>query len=72
MYLIKDDSTVAIRPVKLGLSEGAEVSIEDGLQAGERVVTDGAEKLTEGMKVTVPGAAQNPGAGDRPRRRNLQ
>lgn len=53
VYLVQDDSTVAVRPVKVGLTEGNEVSIEDGLQPGNSVVVDGAEKLTEGMKVSV-------------------
>ncbi len=53
VYVVQDDSTVAMRPVKLGLSEGNDVSIDQGLQPGENVVVDGAEKLTEGMKVSV-------------------
>ena len=35
------------------MSEGNSVSIADGLQAGNKVVVDGAEKLTEGMKVSL-------------------
>jgi multidrug efflux system membrane fusion protein len=68
VYLIGDDSTVSVRPVKLGLSEGNDVSIDDGLQAGDRVVVDGAEKLTEGMQVTVrqPGQAADGGGAARP------
>jgi len=53
VYLVQDDNSVLVRPVKVGLSEGNDVSIEDGLQPGDRVVVDGAEKLTEGMKVTL-------------------
>jgi multidrug efflux system membrane fusion protein len=53
VYLVQDDQTVTMRPVKVGLSEGTDVSIADGLEAGDRVVVDGAEKLTEGMKVTL-------------------
>jgi multidrug efflux system membrane fusion protein len=53
VYQVRDDSTVAVRPVKLGISEGNDVIIEDGLQPGEQVVVDGAEKLVEGMTVTV-------------------
>jgi multidrug efflux system membrane fusion protein len=68
VYLIAEDSTVSVRPVKLGLSEGNDVSIDDGLQAGDRVVIDGAEKLTEGMQVTVrqPGQAADAGGAARP------
>lgn len=75
VYLVNEDSTVSVRPVKLGLSEAGDVAIDDGLQPGDKVVTDGAEKLTEGMKVSVHAAGENiaapPGA-PRARRRNLQ
>ncbi|MDQ2842377.1 MAG: efflux RND transporter periplasmic adaptor subunit [Acidobacteriota bacterium] len=53
VYSVRDDNTVAVRSVKIGLAQGNNVSIEDGLKAGEKVVVDGAEKLTEGMKVTL-------------------
>ncbi|SRR5579884_2135384 len=65
VYVINDDNTVSARPVKIGLSEGNDVTIEDGLQAGESVVVDGAEKLTEGMHVTLrgTGTSDSDGAG---------
>ncbi len=53
VYVVQDDGTVSMRAVKLGLSVENNVAIDDGLKAGERVVVDGAEKLTEGMKVAV-------------------
>ena len=53
VYLVKDDDTVAVRPVKIGLSAGNDISIEQGIVPGDRVVVDGAEKLIDGMKVTV-------------------
>ena len=64
VYLVSDDSTVSVRPVRVGLSEGNNVSIDDGLQPGDNVVIDGAEKLTEGMKVVVrkPGEAMDGGS----------
>jgi multidrug efflux system membrane fusion protein len=64
VYLVGEDSTVSVRPVKVGLSEGNNVSIDDGLEPGDSVVIDGAEKLTEGMKVVVrkPGEAMDGGA----------
>lgn len=55
VYVINSDKTVSTRPVKMGLSEGNDVTIQDGLQPGESVVVDGAEKLTDGMQVTVRG-----------------
>jgi multidrug efflux system membrane fusion protein len=53
VYVIQPDNTVAVRQVKVGMTQGSDVSIEDGIQPGENVVVDGAEKLTEGMKVTI-------------------
>ncbi len=67
VYLVQNDSTVAVRAVKLGISEGNDVVIESGLQPGDQVVVDGAEKLTEGMAVAV-----NKGSGGGRQRRNSQ
>lgn len=63
VYVIKEDKTVTVRPVKLGPSEGETVSLASGLAPGEQVVADGADKLREGAKVEIqtPGAAKTPG-----------
>lgn len=64
VYVVNENNTVGTRPVKIGLMEGNDVSIDDGLQAGEKVVVDGAEKLTDGMQVTLRGPGTsgfNPG-----------
>ena len=53
VYVVRDDNTVTVRAVHVGMTHSNEVSIDDGLQAGEKVVVDGAEKLIEGMKVTL-------------------
>jgi multidrug efflux system membrane fusion protein len=53
VYVVRDDNTVTVRAVKVGLTEGNNVTIDGGLQAGDKVVVDGAEKLTEGMKVSL-------------------
>ena len=58
VYVVQGDSTVTVRPVKVALIQGNDAAIEDGVQPGERVVVDGAEKLTDGMKVTL--RQQNP------------
>jgi multidrug efflux system membrane fusion protein len=65
VYLVKEDSTVSVRPVKLGATEGDRVEVLSGLAQGDRVVIDGADKLREGAKVIVrgePDAGQPPGA----------
>jgi multidrug efflux system membrane fusion protein len=56
VYLVKPDQTVALRPVNLGPTEGAQVAVESGLVAGDVVVVDGADKLREGSKVEVASA----------------
>jgi multidrug efflux system membrane fusion protein len=53
VYVVQNDNTVTVKAVKVGLSVDNNVAIDDGLEAGDRVVVDGAEKLTEGMKVTL-------------------
>ena len=55
VYVVKDDNTVSVRPVKLGPGEGERVAVESGLAAGERVVVDGMDRLREGARVQ-PGA----------------
>ena len=60
VYVIKQGGTVSPRQVKLGPAGSENVVIQEGLQSGERVVTEGADKLREGAAVTVP--ASNPPA----------
>ena len=52
-FVLKPDKTVTMRPVKIGISQGGETSLLEGLEAGEQVVVDGAERLREGSKVEV-------------------
>jgi multidrug efflux system membrane fusion protein len=51
VYLVQPDSTVTIRNVALGVSEGDDTEITSGLNAGDVVVMSGADKLEEGAKV---------------------
>jgi len=53
VFVVKDDQTVDQRPVRVSRSEGDEALIADGLAAGERVVTDGASRLTRGTRVSI-------------------
>jgi membrane fusion protein, multidrug efflux system len=54
---------VSVRKVTLGPGNATDISIQDGLKPGERVVIDGADKLKEGAKVLVREA---PGSGGAP------
>ncbi|HJU38385.1 MAG TPA: efflux RND transporter periplasmic adaptor subunit, partial [Tahibacter sp.] len=52
VYVVKDDSTVAMQPVKTGSDAGAgKLMITEGLTAGQRVVTEGQFSLKPGAKV---------------------
>jgi membrane fusion protein, multidrug efflux system len=52
-YLVNNDSTVAVRPIKIGVTDGDRVEILSGLKPGDRVVIDGADKLRDGAKINV-------------------
>ena len=53
VWVVKDDQTVEMRPVKLGVTEGPDASVEGGVGAGETVVVEGAEQLRPGAKVAI-------------------
>jgi multidrug efflux system membrane fusion protein len=50
-WLVKQDQTVTVRPITLGVTEGDQTQVVSGLQPGDVVVTDGVDKLQEGTKV---------------------
>jgi len=56
VYVIKEDSTAELRPVKLGQRQGDLVVVDQGLQSGERVVTIGQLAVMPGAKVHVEDA----------------
>jgi membrane fusion protein, multidrug efflux system len=53
VYVVNAENTVAIRPVKTGPTEGQITAVESGLEAGERVIVDGVDRIREGAKVEV-------------------
>ena len=75
VYVVKDDHSVTVKPVKLGPVQGEVTAIASGIAPGELVVIDGADKLREGAKVEMitrdaqaappPAKARAP-RGDRP------
>src|SRR4029453_12836727 len=64
VYVVTPGKTAQARPVHVGVSEGGDTSIEDGLSPGDVVVVDGADSLRDGM----PGTPDTLGRG-RPRAR---
>ena len=65
VFIVKNDSSAELRPVKLGQRQGDAVVVEEGVRAGERVVVKGQLGVTPGGKVrvtepTTSGAAPAP------------
>ncbi|HET7524444.1 MAG TPA: efflux RND transporter periplasmic adaptor subunit, partial [Burkholderiaceae bacterium] len=69
VYVLNDDRTVSQRSVTRGPSSADRVVIASGLQAGEPVVTEGADRLKDGASVQLAAdVASAPGrAASRPR-----
>lgn len=53
VYVVKQDSTAEMRPVKLGQRQGDLVVVEQGLQPGERVIMNGQLAVMPGGRVRV-------------------
>jgi multidrug efflux system membrane fusion protein len=63
VYVLDEASrTVTARPVKRGPATDTMVVIASGLEAGEKVITEGADRLKDGARVTLPGDAPASGA----------
>jgi len=61
VFVLQQDHTVKQRPVVRGQQVNDRVQIVSGLQIGERVITEGADRLRDGSRVILPGEA--PAAG---------
>ncbi|WP_341903766.1 efflux RND transporter periplasmic adaptor subunit [Polaromonas sp. YR568] len=64
------ERTVSLRPVKRGQATAEKIIIASGLKAGEQVITEGADRLSDGSRVALPGdapAGGRAGQGRRPR-----
>ena len=72
--VVGTDNKVMLRPVTPGMKTGSLWVMDDGLKPGERVITDGAQKVQEGMEVkpvvateqTPPPISGTPAAGPNP------
>jgi multidrug efflux system membrane fusion protein len=63
VFTVREDRTVELRPVRVNRMDEREAVIDDGLQAGETVVTDGQLRLAPGAAIEVksPEAAGDAG-----------
>jgi membrane fusion protein, multidrug efflux system len=64
VYVLGDDRTVSQVPVTQGVATADSVQITKGLDVGERVITEGGDRLKDGARVSLPGdAASGPRRG---------
>lgn len=57
VWVLNADQTVSKRKVTAGPSTTTQVSIATGLKVGEKVITEGGDRLRDGGKVQLPGQA---------------
>ncbi len=58
VFLVQPDNTIVVRQVKLGAINNGMVAVNEGLQPGDRVVTEGTDRLRAGAKVEIVGGAE--------------
>ncbi len=51
IFTVKEDNTVEMRPVKLGVEEKGQIVVEEGLEDVFKVVTEGHLRLFPGAKI---------------------
>lgn len=60
VFVVKDGKSADMRPVKPGLAVGEEIVIDEGLEPGEKVVTEGHLRLIPGAVVDIKPSADEP------------
>jgi len=63
VFVVGDDRAAKMRAIKRGETTVDWIQITDGLKEGERVVTEGGDRLDDGTKVQLQGEAPAPGGG---------
>ena len=61
VYVVGADATASAQPVTVGLSEGELTQVTRGIEPGQTVVTDGVDRLRDGIKVSLQAAPTKPG-----------
>ena len=51
VWTVGKDSTAHRQPVEVGSAQGNRIAITDGVESGQRIVTEGYQKLSEGTRV---------------------
>lgn len=72
VWTLGEDNKVSKHRVTAGVQDSRQVVISAGLNAGDRVVTDGIDRLTEGMQVEVLAPSEAPAAANAKREPDVQ
>jgi multidrug efflux system membrane fusion protein len=72
VWTLSEDNKVSKHRVTAGVQDSRQVVISAGLNAGDRVVTDGIDRLTEGMQVEVLAPSEAPVAANPKREPDVQ
>jgi len=57
VYVVNEDRTVSVRAVERGVATNEVIAVTKGLALGERVVTEGGDRLRDGARVQLAGDA---------------
>ncbi len=61
VYVLNDDRTISVRSVTRGIATTDFIAVDKGLELGERVVTEGGDRLKDGARVQL--ATERPASG---------
>ena len=67
VFVLQPDQTVKLQQVQMGQISGQVVVIAKGLEAGHTVITEGADNLNDGSRVTLAGTGAGANNGERQR-----
>ncbi|MGN6571768.1 MAG: efflux RND transporter periplasmic adaptor subunit [Pseudolabrys sp.] len=76
VYVVGDDNKASMRPIKIERQDENQTVVASGIKPGDKVITTGFVRLTDGTQVSIdgdkagaaPGNAAKPAAGDGQRR----
>lgn len=66
VYVVQADGTASVRQIKVGDRTANATVILEGIQAGDRVVLEGTDRLRDGARVRVIDPNASPASGARP------
>ncbi|MGN6592953.1 MAG: MdtA/MuxA family multidrug efflux RND transporter periplasmic adaptor subunit [Terriglobales bacterium] len=66
VFVVNPNHTVTAHDVNVQITEGAEAGLSSGVQPGDTVVVDGADKLQDGTRVEIAGEKPQPAAAPTP------